>query len=93
MQIHMSDIRSFIVKLLSVVSPVVASLVEGVFSEKLKIARVIPIYKSGKQDSTTIYRHISILCFVSKVFECIMFVRPSGICNKFNLLSRNRFGF
>ena len=31
------------------------SLYTGIFPEKLKIAKVIPVYKSGEQDSLTNY--------------------------------------
>ena len=44
------------------------SLYTGIFPEKLKIAKVIPVYKSGEQNSLTNYRPISLLSNFSKFF-------------------------
>jgi hypothetical protein len=48
------------------------SLCMGIFPEKLKIAKVIPIFKSGEQNSFTNYRPISLLSNFSKFFEKVM---------------------
>ena len=41
-----------------------SSFIEGIFPKKLKLARVVPIYKSGDSTLLTNYRPISILtCF------------------------------
>ena len=50
------------------------SLCMGMFPEKLKIDNVIPIFKSGEQNSFTNYRPISLLSNFSKFFEksCII---------------------
>mgnify|MGYP005987260063 CR=1 FL=1 len=37
------------------------SLKEGLFSEQLKIAKVVPIYKKGELEDPSSYRPISIL--------------------------------
>ena len=51
------------------------SLSSGVFPKILKAAKVIPIFKSGKKSSCENYRPISVLSFLSKVFERVVFER------------------
>ena len=41
----------------------------GIFSERMKIAKVSPIFKSGKKDSFTNYRPVSLLPHFSKILE------------------------
>ena len=50
------------------------SLLTGIFPEKLKIAKVKPLYKKGDKCCFNNYRPISILPTISKVFEelCIL---------------------
>ena len=45
----------------------------GVFPDKLKIAKVIPIDKGGKTDVINNYRPISILSSLSKIYEKILY--------------------
>ena len=47
----------------------------GFFPDCLKIAKVIPIFKSGSKTIFTNYRPISILSFFSKVLEKIMYLK------------------
>ena len=51
------------------------SLQEGVFPGELKIANVIPLFKSDDPELFNNYRPVSLLCTVSKVFERIMYNR------------------
>ena len=39
------------------------SLMEGIFPSELKLAKVVPIFKSGESDKVTIYRPISVSFF------------------------------
>ena len=48
------------------------SLQNGIFSEKMKIAKVIPLFKNGDPENITNYRTISVLLSFSKVLERIM---------------------
>ncbi len=48
------------------------SLREGVFPEKLKLCRVIPIFKAGNPLECDNYRPISLLSSISKVLEKIV---------------------
>ena len=45
------------------------SLDHGIFPQKLKMAKVIPIYKKDDEKLLTNYRPISLLHSISKVFE------------------------
>ena len=67
-----------------------ASLEEAVFPEKLKIAKVIPVFKKGDKENASNYRPISILPVFSKVLERIMY---NHLYEYFNLLHKNQFGF
>ena len=51
------------------------SLQKGIFPDKLKIAKVIPVFKSGEESCLNNYRPISILPTFSKVLERIMYNR------------------
>ena len=45
------------------------TLKTGVFPDKLKIAKVTPVYKKGNENTFCNYRPISLLSSISKVFE------------------------
>ena len=66
-----------------------ASLEEAVFREKLKIAKVIPVFKCDKEK----YRAISILLVFPKVLERIMYNRFYECFMNNNLLHENQFCF
>ena len=50
------------------------SLLTGSFPNKIKIARISPVFKSGKKDDPINYRPISILSSFSKIFEKVVAV-------------------
>ena len=65
----------------------------GFFPSTLKLAKVIPIYKSGKHCSPNNYRPISLLSPVSKVFEGLISKRLLGFLNENNIIADQQFGF
>ena len=66
---------------------------QGVFPRELKLARVIPIYKSSSKQSISNYRPISILTFISKVFEKILYNHISQYMDRNDTICSNQFGF
>ena len=48
------------------------SLKTGTFPDRLKVARVRPLFKKGDNQLITNYRQISILPSLSKIFEKVM---------------------
>ena len=69
------------------------SLTSGIVLDKLKIARVVPIYKSGKTNIFSNYRPISVLPFFSKILERIVHKRLYNFISRFDLLHKSQFGF
>ena len=67
------------------------SLKNGSFPEKMKIARVIPAFKSVNTSLMTNYRPISALSFFSKILERIIWLYKYLTGN--NLLYCKQFGF
>jgi hypothetical protein len=69
------------------------SLSQGVFPEKLKKCRVIPIYKSGDQLDVDNYRPISLLSSISKILEKIVAEKLIYHLLSNDLLYNHQYGF
>ena len=69
------------------------SLRTGICPSELKIARVVPIFKSGDPSLLTNYRPISVLSFFSKVFERIVYDYLFDFICTNNILYDYQFGF
>ena len=69
------------------------SLKNGVFPDKLKIARVTPIFKSGDKEFVSNYRPISVLSCFSKILERIMYNRLYSFLISNHILYTKQFGF
>ena len=63
------------------------------FPDKLKIAKVIPIFKKGDQSLFENYRPISLLPAISKLLEKILALQLSSYFEKNNFLLDNQYGF
>ena len=66
---------------------------EGIFPDKLKTAKVCPVYKSGSKTEFTNYRPISILPSFSKILEKVISNRLISYMEKYNILSCSQYGF
>jgi len=66
---------------------------DGVFPNNLKIATVVPLFKSGDSEIPTNYRPISVLTYFSKIFEKVLYRRLDDYFTKNNLLSQQQYGF
>ena len=68
-------------------------LIKGKFPSLLKIAVVKPIFKAGDQSLMNNYRPISMLPYISKILEKIIFLRLMCHIEGNNILTPNQFGF
>ena len=68
------------------------SFTTGIFPDRLKEAKIIPIFKKGSAENISNYRPISLLSSVSKVLEKIIHSRLISFLNKFNILYEYQFG-
>ena len=69
------------------------SIEQGFFPDCLKIAKVIPLYKSGDAKAFSNYRPVSVLPVFSKILERLMYNRMIKFINKNNILYQYQFGF
>jgi len=69
------------------------SLATGTLPNKFKIAKVIPIFKSGDALDPSNYRPISLLSTFSKILEKIVHNRLFTYLDSNSLLSTQQFGF
>ena len=63
----------------------------GIFPNKLKIAKVIPLFRKG--DKSIIENYTPILPSISKVFEKIIFNQLYDHFQKHNLFFNGQYGF
>ena len=59
---------------------------QGIFPDEMKIARIIPLFKSGDKQNVSNYRPISLLPQFSKILEKIFNNRLINFLNSNNLL-------
>ena len=64
---------------------------ERTFPNKLKISKIIPIYKSKDKDQLNNYRPISLLPSISKIYEKVVYKRLYNFINP--SLYERQFGF
>ena len=68
-------------------------MLTGTFPDELKIASVIPLFKSGNRNLMSNYRPISILPTISKIFEKLIHVRLYQFLDENRVLYNYQFGF
>ena len=94
--ISMNLIKDSINKIIFPITGIInLSITSGIVPNQLKIARVIPLFKSGEQDTCifTNYRPVSVLPAFSKILERVMYNRLLRFLNAFKILSDNQYGF
>ena len=69
------------------------SLCTGIFPDRLKIAKVIPLFKKGNQHILNNYRPISLLPVISKVSEKIVFDQLYQYFTNNDLVFTSQYGF
>lgn len=69
------------------------SFKSGVFPDQMKIAKIIPIYKSGDSHLYSNYRPISLLYQFSKILEKLFLNRLDSFIEKCMILSDDQYGF
>ena len=69
------------------------SLSSGVFPDRLKISKIIPIFKSDNASLAQNYRPISILPAFSKIFERAVYDRIFQFLVENDILFKHQFGF
>ena len=65
------------------------SLQKGILPDKLKIAKVIPVYKADDPSHFTNYRPSSLLSNFSKFFEKVMYNRMIELAEEYNILLKH----
>ena len=93
---------SYNAKFLKLCSPVISPVLcdifnkmvkSGIYPDDLKVAKVVPIYKSGDTTKCTNYRPISVLSIINNIFEKILYKRLYDYLEKFEILYQNQYGF
>ena len=69
------------------------SLAHGIFPDNLKIAKVIPLFKSGSKKLLTNYRPISLLPIFSKLLEKIVHKQVFNFLEINSIIYESQFGF
>ena len=69
------------------------SLKNGIVPSQMKIAKIVPIFKSGDRTSMDNYRPISLMSCFSKILEKIVCTRLTNFLESNNIISKSQFGF
>ena len=94
--------NSIPMKVLKCLSPLISSPLSqiinksfqsGIFPDKMKLAKVIPLFKKGCLLTASNYRPISLLSVFSKITEEVMYERLYKFLEKHEILYTLQFGF
>ena len=69
------------------------SISTGVYPNKLKMAKIIPIFKTDDNTDSNNYRPISLLSNFNRIFEKLIFKRMESFIGQNNLLSPSQYDF
>ena len=87
----LKDINHITVNIITLI--INQSLLTGICPDRLKIAKVVPIFKKDNPHITGNYRPISLLPVISKVLEKVVFDQLYNYLDKNNLLYKSQYGF
>ena len=65
----------------------------GIFSDAFKVSKVMSIFQKGDCSFMSIYKPISLLPTISKIFERVIHDQMYEYFNEFNLLAEQQYGF
>ena len=65
----------------------------GIFPQSCRIAKVVPLFKSGSSENLSNYRPISILTCFSKILQKLIYTRLSRFFQKHSVFSKTQYGF
>lgn len=69
------------------------SFTTGVFPDRMKTAKVIPLFKAGNKQMFNNYRPVSLLCQFSKILEKLFDSRLNSFMDQCGILSEQQYGF
>ena len=65
----------------------------GIFPNKLKIAKVVPVFKKGDKDLLNNYRPISMLPSISKIFETVIYNQLYEYFQEHRVITNSQYRF
>ena len=68
-------------------------IAESIWSDALKNAEVVPIYKTGEKSHISNYRPISLISNIAKIFEKIIYNRLYQFLKKHNIILEKQYDF
>ena len=87
----LKEIINFIIKPLTHILNL--SIVNGIVPSRMKIAKVVPIFKKGDPHEVGNYRPISLLTAFSKILEKLIYARVIKFLKSCKILTPAQFGF
>lgn len=96
---HKYEVQPIILcRILNILCPFLAKLYNkcfysGIYPTDFKIARVIPLFKSGNANDVANFRPISTLPIFSKIFEKLLHSRLNHFITVNNILTPHQYGF
>lgn len=83
---------------IDIFSPLLTNIINnsfklGQFPDPLKVARLIPLFKSGDPTLASNYRPISILPAISKISEKLLYNATESFLKRFQIINKYQFGF
>ena len=69
------------------------SIKSGIVPSKMKIAKIVPIFKKGNVTDPANYRPVSLLPCLSKILERVMYNKVLKFLDLHNILYSHQYGF